>query len=498
MRGRFRSNVSLRPSVTRTLNSVCALALALTLASCSVDRSSLEVDRTATATGKLAAAWITTGDRTRIFSQEPQIPLYTGYDTSSTVVIVDPSRAYQSMIGFGAAMTDASAYLIETKMSSEQRDSLMKELFGRETGLGLSFVRIPMGASDFSLRQYSYDDVPEGETDSTLSQFSIAPDSTYKIPALKQALSINPELTFLATPWSPPGWMKTSGTMVWGALRPKYFDTFAEYFARFLDAYRASGVPIAAITIQNEPHFMTHDYPGMYIGDSVRALLLGKYVGPLLAKTAPKVKILDWDQSWNEPTAPLDVLADTNAAKYVSGIAWHCYGGDPSAQLSVHDRHPDKETWFTECSGEYSVSDWEVNLKLFVGTLIIGATRNWARGVQFWNLALDENDGPHTGGCTDCRGVVTINSTTGAVTRNVEYFALAHASKFVRPGARRIDSSTDENGLQSVAFQNADDGSKALIVLNTRDKRRSFAVHDGATWFRYTVAAGSVVTFSWK
>jgi glucosylceramidase len=210
------------------------------------------------------------------------------------------------------------------------------------------------------------------------------------------------------------------------------------------------------------------------------------------------VKILDWDHNWDEPNAPSTVLANPQAAQYVSGVAWHCYAGDVSAQGAVHDQHPDKDTWLTECSGGDWATSWPDNLKYFVGTLIIGGTRNWARGVLLWNLALDENDGPHTGGCGNCRGVVTINSSTGIVTRNIEYFALAHASKFVRPGARRIASSTAINGLESVSFQNADDASKVLIVLNTGTAARGFAVHDGQSWFRYTLPAASVVTFSWR
>ena len=448
--------------------------------------------------GSVTHAWLTAGDQSRVLSQEPNISIATGTDTSSTVITVDASTVYQTMVGFGAAMTDASAYLIETKMSATQRDALMQDLFGRSSGLGLSFVRVPMGASDFSLRQYSYDDVGANQTDSMLSRFSIAPDSAYKIPALRQALAINPQLTLMASPWSAPAWMKTTGSLIKGTLLPRHYDSFANYFARFIDAYKASGIPISAITIQNEPHFEPADYPGMRLDDTARATIIGQHVGPLLATRAPNVKILDWDHNWDEPNAPLAVLANARAAKYVSGVAWHCYAGDVPAQQSVHDQHPDKETWFTECSGGAWAPNWSDDLKWFVGTLIIGSTRGWARGVLFWNLALDENDGPHTGGCGNCRGVVTINSNTGLVTRNVEYFALAHASKFVRPGARRIASTTDVNGLQSVAFQNADDASKALIVLNTGTAARGFAVHDASSWFRYTLPPGSVVTFSWQ
>ena len=448
--------------------------------------------------GAGARVWLTTGDQSRVLAQEPNLSISTGTDTSSTVITVDASTAYQTMVGFGAAMTDASAYLIETKMSATQRDALMQDLFGRASGIGLSFVRVPMGASDFSLRQYSYDDVGATQTDSLLSRFSIGPDSAYKIPALQQALAINPQLTLMASPWSAPGWMKTTGSLIQGTLLPKYYDSFANYFARFLDAYKSAGITFSAITIQNEPHFEPADYPGMRLEDTARATIIGQYVGPLLATRAPNVKILDWDHNWDEPNAPLTVLGSVQASKYVSGVAWHCYAGDVSAQQTVHDQHPDKETWFTECSGGAWAPSWSDDLKWFVGTLMIGATRDWARGVQLWNLALDENDGPHTGGCGNCRGVVTINSSTGIVTRNVEYFALAHASKFVRPGARRIASTSDVSGLQSVAFQNVDDASKALIVLNTGTTARAFAVHDGSAFFHYTLPAGSVVTFTWQ
>jgi glucosylceramidase len=191
------------------------------------------------------------------------------------------------------------------------------------------------------------------------------------------------------------------------------------------------------------------------------------------------------------------VLGDTAARRWVSGVAWHCYGGDVSAQTRVHDAHPDKDTYFTECSGGQWATDWGENLKWLTRTLVVGTTRGWARGVLLWNLALDESHGPHLGGCGDCRGVVTINSATGAVTRNVEYYALAHASRFVRPGARRIASTSGIEGLESVAFRNADDGGKVLLVVNAAAAARSFAVRAGGRSFRFTLPAGAVVTFRW-
>jgi glucosylceramidase len=208
--------------------------------------------------------------------------------------------------------------------------------------------------------------------------------------------------------------------------------------------------------------------------------------------------ILDWDHNWDHPESPLAVLADAKAVKFVAGVAWHCYQGDVGAQTPVHDAHPDKDAYLTECSGGQWAPNWGESLRWFTGNLIIGSVRGWSRGVVLWNLALDEQYGPHAGGCTDCRGVVTIDSRTGKITRNVEYYVLAHASKFVRPAARRIESTTDKNDLQSVAFRNEDDGSLVLIVLNDTTQRRRFSVHDTDRSFGYTLPAGALATFVWK
>jgi glucosylceramidase len=209
-------------------------------------------------------------------------------------------------------------------------------------------------------------------------------------------------------------------------------------------------------------------------------------------------RILDWDHNWDVPASPLAVLADSVARRYVGGVAWHCYAGDVRAQDSVHAAFPATDAYFTECSGGGWATNFGDNLKFDVGKLIIGTTRGWARGVALWNLALDERSGPHLGGCDNCRGVITIDSHTGAVTRNVEYYALAHASTFVRPGARRIASTSDVGGLQSVAFRNGDDGSTVLIVLNGAPTAISFAVRSGTHSLQYALPAGAVVTLRWR
>jgi glucosylceramidase len=440
--------------------------------------------------------YVTTSDRTKLLSREPDSS-FGDPEQGIATIAVDETRSYQSMVGFGAALTDASAWLIQNSLTLRQRETLLRELFGPEPGVGFSFVRIDMGASDFSLRHYSYDDMPPGKRDPSLARFSIDRDRKETIPILKRALALNPRLAIMASPWSAPGWMKTTGSLVKGTLRPEAYGPFSEYFKRFIQAYAAEGIPLFAITVQNEPHFEPENYPGMRLDPAARAKFVGEYLGPLLARSRIATRILDWDHNWDEPNSPLTMLADPTARRFVSGVAWHCYGGDVSAQSKVRDAYPDKDVFFTECSGGDWAPKFADNLAWTVRNLVIGATRNWARGVLMWNLALDERHGPHLGGCGNCRGVVTINSSDHRITRNEEYYALAHASRFVRPGARRIESDTGVEGIESVAFRNAD-GSKVLVVLNTNALEKAFAIRASSRTLRYSLPAGAVATFRWN
>ena len=439
--------------------------------------------------------FVTTGDRSKLLSREPD-RRFGKLTPDATTIVVDDTRVYQEMVGFGAALTDASAWLIQHRLGPARRDSLLRELFGAEPGAGFSFLRVDMGASDFSLRHYSYDDMPAGQTDTALANFSLGPDTAETIPLLKRALEINPRLSIMASPWSAPGWMKSGGSMIGGTLRPEFYDAYARYFVKFIQGYAALGIPVYALSVVNEPHHEPADYPGMRFAPADRARFVGRHLGPLLVRERIATRILDWDHNWDEPQSPLAVLADTTARRFVSGVAWHCYGGDVSAQSAVRDAHPDKDVFFTECSGGAWAPSFADNLAWNARTLVIGATRHWARGMLLWNLALDENHGPHLGGCGNCRGVVTIHSTSGAVTRNEEYYALAHASRFVRPGARRVESTSGANGIESVAFRNAD-GSHALIVLNGSGAAAPINVRSGARSFTYTLPAGALATFRW-
>ncbi|ESQ86077.1 hypothetical protein AEAC466_02495 [Asticcacaulis sp. AC466] len=441
--------------------------------------------------------WETDADQSKLLARQPDLTFAPkgGQVGTDTLIVVDKSKSFQTMVGFGASMTDASAYLLQQKMKPADRDALMADLFGSK-GLGFSFMRLTVGASDFSRDHYSYDDMPKGETDPTLANFSIAYAKTDVIPSVKQALKLNPRMTIMASPWSAPGWMKTTDSLVQGALKPEAYPYFADYLSKYLTAMRGEGINIALLTLQNEPGFEPDSYPGMRVDPASRAAFIGGFLGPKLAADGGRTKILDYDHNWDLPSSPLTVLADAKANPYVAGVAWHCYAGDVAAQGPVHDAYPDKDAYFTECSGGQWAADFAPNFAWTVKNLIIGSTRHWAKGVLMWNLALDENYGPHKGGCSDCRGIVTINSQTGAVIRNIEYYAFGHASKFVRPGAVRV-ASTEADGLSSVAFRNPD-GSVALIVLNGNAQTKAFSVRTDRKTFGYTLPASSVATFVWK
>jgi glucosylceramidase len=440
--------------------------------------------------------WVTRWAGPERLTREHDLPLSPQAGKSAQIV-VDPTSELQEIVGFGAALTDSSAFLLRHRLASRQRRSLMRELFGVESGIGLSFLRLTIGSSDFSLSHYSLDDVPPGREDPELTRFSIRASDDAVLPLVRQALAINPRLKVMASPWSAPAWMKTSGNLVTGRLRADRYGAFAEYLSRYVQACTDAGVPIYAITLQNEPHFEPGDYPGMRLDTEARRRLIGEYVGPLFARRHPATRILEWDHNWDEPEAPLGVLGDQRARSFIAGVAWHCYRGDVSAQTVVHDAHPDKETYLTECSG----GSWEPAdadpLSDIVRTMLIGGIRGWAKGVLLWNLALDERFGPHAGGCTNCRPVVTIDSASGALTRNPEYFALAHFSRFVRPGARRLQSTPGSDGLDNVAFRNGDDGSIVVVVANAGSQPRRFAVGIGSGAFAHELPPRSVATYVW-
>lgn len=442
----------------------------------------------------------TTGDRLMLLQPQPGVSFATGRNSIGPVIRVDATQQYQEMDGFGASLTDSSAWLMWNKLGASQKTELMRKVFDRRVGIGISFLRQPMGATDFSASgNYSYDDMPPGQTDPHLTHFSISHDSQYIIPLIKQALSINRMLKVVALPWSPPAWMKTSRDMNGGSMNIAYFPSLAQYFVDFVEAYQQAGIPIYALSVQNEPLYSTVSYPTEYLAASDEASFIANNLGPALSKAGlENVKIFAYEHNWDNTAYPDSVLS-SSAARFVAGTSFHCYAGDPAAQSVVKAASAAHDIWFTECSGITSTT-FAADLVWNAQHLLIGAPRNWARSVSIWNLVLDQNSGPKNGSCMNCRGVITVDDTVSPakVTLNVEYYILGHLGKFVVPGAHRIDSNTFGAGsIEDVAFQNPD-GSIVLLVLNSAKAARTFAVSYNTQSFSYSLPAGALATFTWN
>ena len=472
-----------------------------------------------TSTGPTVQIVETTGDRAMLLQAQPSVSFAKGGSSGGLVITVDTATQYQQMDGFGGSMTDSSAWLIWNKLSASQQTTLMQQLFSPSAGIGISFLRQPMGATDFSASgNYSYDDMPSGQTDPSLTKFSVTHDTAYIIPLVKRALSINPNMRVVALPWSPPAWMKTNGTlnggmsagtinagtmnvgnMNGGNMNPAYFPSLAQYFVDFVHAYQQQGIPIYALSVQNEPLYSTTGYPSEYLAANDESSFIATNLGPALnAAGLGNVKIFAYEHNWDNTAYP-ELVLGSSAARYLAGSSFHCYAADPGAQSTVKTAFPAMDIWFTECSGVTSTK-FPSDLVWNAEHLLIGATRNWARSVSLWNLALDQNSGPRNGTCSNCRGVVTIDDSISPalVTFNVEYYILGHLGKFVVPGAHRIDSNTFGAGsMEDVAFQNPD-GSIVLLVLNSASNAGTFTVRSKGQSFNYTLPAGALATFSWK
>lgn len=441
--------------------------------------------------------WVSTADRRLQLARQADVAMEPR-EAQPSDVVVDTQATYQSIVGFGAAVTDASAWLLQNRMSPTQRAALLKELFGPPPGLAMNMTRLTIGASDFSSQPYTLDDMPVGETDPTLQHFNVTANLHDVIPTVREVLAINPTLRIIGSPWSAPAWMKTSDNLIGGELLESFESAYADYLVKYVDAYRSLGIPIYALTVQNEPGYSPATYPGMTMSAATRARLIGQYLGPALAARKHPTRLLGWDHNWDAPDQPLDVLNDPIAARYVDGVAWHCYAGTPAAQSQVRRAYPTKDVYITECSGGDWASARKGELMWFARDLLLAGIRHWARGVVYWNLALDQQHGPHFGGCDLCKGVVTIDAQTGAVTRNDEYYAFAHFSRFALPGAIRVGSSETDKDVNNVAFLNPDDGSVVLVVVNSRDQARPVSVRQGQAGFAYTMPAQSVATFVWN
>jgi glucosylceramidase len=443
---------------------------------------------------KDASLWLTNPDRSALFQlQTTPLPLATGPATDQ-IIDVDGTKAYQTMDGFGFALTGGSAQLI-MRMDSAKRAELLQELFGVDgNNIGVSYVRLSVGASDMNDHVFSYDDLPEGQTDTAMAKFSLEPDKADVIPVMKQILAINPHIKVLASPWSAPLWMKTSGVARGGVLKPEYFGAYADYFVKYIQGMKAEGIPIDTLTVQNEP-LNEKNTPSMLMLESELDIFIKDNLGPAFKKAGIQTKIVLYDHNLDHPLYPLSILRDRAAAKYIDGTGFHLYGGTVDAMTQVHNEFPKKNLYFTEQSVNDRRSGATMNLSRPVSRIMIGVTRNWSKNILLWNLAADPNAGPHTndGGCTGCFGALTIDGDK--VTRNIAYYTLAHASKFVRPGSIRIDSN-NLDPLPNVAFKTPD-GKRVLIVANVSNSDQKFDVRSEGKVFTASLNAGSVATYVW-
>jgi glucosylceramidase len=438
-----------------------------------------------------ADVWVTYPDRSRLLSWDGQRSFDTNTAVDGATISVDEATNYQQIDGFGAALTDSATWLIQNRLNADQRDALMQTLFGRGEGqAGISYLRIPLGASDFSRYHYTFDD-----TCCDLGDFSIDHDREATIPVALQAKIIGTDVKFMGTPWSPPAWMKTSNSLYWGKLRNDYYPLYATYLRRVYDDYKAAGVTFDTMTIQNEPRHEPLTYPGALYEWYDELNFVRDHLAPRMSGTG--AKLVTFDHNWNLDWYPKAVMNEGTGI--YEGSAWHCYGGNVSAMTGMHNAYPTKSIYLTECTGSFgSGPNFGGNLKWNMQNMFIGGTRNWAKTVMLWNLALDPTGSPHTGGCNNCRGVVTIDQSNGNVTLNEEFYAIAHFSRFVRPGATRIASTNSTDGrFISAAFRNTD-GRKAMVVLNQGSATASFrAVFNGRS-VSVELPASGVATLTWQ
>jgi len=442
------------------------------------------------------AMWLTNSNQSALFSKQNVSLVFSATTNVNPTITVDTNTTYQTIDGFGFCLTGGSASMINS-LAPAAEDALLKELFSTDTThIGISYIRISMGASDMSAQDFTYDDVPDGTTDATLANFSIDAEKTDLIPVLKKIVALNPTIKILATPWTAPVWMKLSTTgnngFTGGSLNTLYYDVYAKYFVKYIQAMQAQGITIDAITPQNEP-LNPNNNPAMVMQPSEEDNFIKNNLGPQFKAASLPTKIIIYDHNTDRTDYPLTILADPAANTYVDGSAFHLYAGSITALTPVHNQYPGKNVYFTE---QYTASSGSFagDLNWHITNLIIGATQNWSRNVLEWNLATDVTLGPHTnGGCTVCQGALTINGQN--VQRNVSYYIIAHASKFVRPGAVRIATPTISN-LPNVAFKNTD-GTKVLIVLNNLGTAQTFNIQFKNKMVSSTLYSGAVATYVW-
>lgn len=463
------------------------------LQSCKANTSSGDKPTDPTDLIKTAVSfWLTSPETSVLFQLQPVGLAFGNMNNQDQSISVDTTQIFQTIDGFGNCLTGGSATLLH-KMDAASRATILKELFATDgNNIGISYLRVSIGASDLDPKVFSYNDLPAGETDPMMAKFTLDADRVDLIPVLKEILSINPAIKIMGSPWSAPTWMKTNNNSKGGSLKPEYFDAYAKYFVKYIQGMKAEGITIDAITIQNEPLHPGNN-PSMYMTAEDQALFIKRSLGPTFAAANITTKIIVYDHNADRPDYPLSIFNDPEASKYVDGSAFHLYGGIIEALTPVHEAFPNKNLYFTE-QWVGAPGNLTADLAWHVRTLIIGATRNWCRNVLEWNLAADPNNDPHTvGGCDQCLGTITIDGNK--VTRNPAYYVLAHAAKFVRPGSVRI-ASNSTSSLPNVAFQNPD-GKKVLIVQNNTGGKKVFNISFNNKTISTSLEKDAVGTYVW-
>jgi glucosylceramidase len=435
--------------------------------------------------------WLTKPDKSVLLQKQYVSLLFNTETNLNPIISIDTTSSFQEIDGFGFSLTGGSAYLIN-RLPSPKREDLIKELFARDSSsIGINYLRISIGASDLSATVFSYDDMPDGQTDVNMEHFSLSPEKTDLIPLLKSILLINPNIKILGSPWSAPLWMKSNKNSVGGSLLPAYYDAYASYLVHYVNAMKSEGIVIDAITIQNEP-LNPYNNPSMLMLAAEQRDFIKNSLGPAFKAAGIATKLIVYDHNCDHPEYATSILSDPLAAQYIDGSAFHLYGGDISALTQVHNAYPDKHVYFTE-QWVGGPSNFAGDMKWHIQNLVIGATRNWSRNVLEWNLASDPTYSPHTnGGCSSCEGALTISS---GIIRNVSYYIIAHASKFVPAGSVRIASNVPAN-LPNVAFRTPE-GRKVLIVLNNSNSTQSFNIAFKGKQAATSLSNGAVATYVW-
>jgi glucosylceramidase len=420
---------------------------------------------------------------------ETQIPIGEKLKENIEIIRISTSDSCQTVLGVGAALTHASAWVFHHNLTPTLRDSLFRNLFTAQ-GIGINYTRLCVGASDFSFNLFSYSETE----DFTLSNFSIDEDYKDVIPMLHEILAINPDIQIMASPWSPPAWMKTNKSMVGGKLRTDCYGVYADYLIKYIEAYKKEGIKIHTMTVQNEPEFGTAAYPCMDMTAEEQKAFIRGHLGPKLEAAGLDTKIVLFDHNCDNPDYPISILNDSLAKQYVDGSGFHLYKGNVTALCKVHEAHPDRNIYFTEQSGGGWAPDFDQNVRWYVGELFVGAMNCWSKNALLWNLALDENNGPKNFGCQDCYGVVEINKA-GEIKKHAEYYALAHYGKYIQPNAKRLVSIGD--ALKGAAFLNPD-GTMVYMAVYYGKKNKEIQIQADKKTFSYTFRPGEVISFKWK